>query len=124
MSARRGGRRHAAVALALAALGAAGIGLVQPGLAHDLHAVKERDDVFPLPPPDQLRAATLGYRAAGADVIWAWLIVDYGIHWQDRRAFPDATRYIDGILALEPDFPLVYEFVDTVLMFTPVGAGP
>lgn len=116
--------RHAVGAFALAALGALGIALVQPGLSRDLHAVKQRDDVFPLPPPAQLRTTTFGYHAASADVIWAWLIVDYGLHWQDKRPFPDAPRYIDSILALEPDFPLVYEFVDTILMFTPVGAGP
>jgi tetratricopeptide (TPR) repeat protein len=109
-------------ALAVGALAALGIRLVQPGLARDLHTVKQRDDVFILPPPAQLRAGTLGYHAAGADLLWAQLIVEYGIHWQEKRRFPDATRYLDGILVLEPDFPLVYEFADTILVFTPFGA--
>lgn len=117
-------RREVVVALLLALLGAVAIGAVQPRLAKDLHAVKQRDDVFMLPPPEQLRTASLGYRAASADAIWAMLLVEYGLHWQEKRRFPDAPRYLDGILALEPDFPLVYEFADTVLVFTPFGAKP
>ncbi len=111
-------------ALATAAVSALVITVVQPTLAGDVHKVKQRDDVFLLPPPDQLRAVTLGYKNVGADLLWAKLIVEYGIHWQEKRAFPDVTRYLDGILALEPDFPVLYDFVDTVMMFTPKGAGP
>lgn len=111
-------------ALACAAVAALLVTTVQPTLAADVHKVKQRDDVFLLPPPAQLRAATLGYTNAGADALWAKLIVEYGMHWQEKRPFPDVTRYIDGILALEPDMPVLYQFVDTILVFTPVGAGP
>lgn len=110
-------------AIVLAALAIAGIAMVQPGLATNAHAVRQRDDVFLLPPPTQLRAMTLGYRSAAVDALWAKLILEYGLHWQEKRPFPDVTRYIDGILALEPDYPLLYEFVDTILMYpAPPGA--
>lgn len=67
---------------------------------------------------------TLGYRAVATDVLWAKLILEYGLHWQEKRPFPDVTRYIDGILVLEPDFPLLYDFVDTILMYpAPPGAS-
>ncbi|WP_146653114.1 hypothetical protein [Labilithrix luteola] len=97
---------------------------MQPSLATSVHKVQQRDDVFLLPPPDQLRAMTLGYRAGAADLLWTKLILEYGIHWQEKRAFPEVTRYVDGILAVEPDFKTVYEFVDTLLLFAPGGATP
>jgi hypothetical protein len=106
-----------------ALLGIGGIALVQPPLAESVHKVRQRDDVFLLPPPAQLRAMTLGYRAAAADLVWAKLILEYGLHWQEKRPFPDVTRYIDGVLALEPDFPTLYEFVDTILVYPPPPGG-
>lgn len=99
------------------------IHLVQPKLAASATAAK-RDDILVLPPPEQLRAMTFGYRAAAADLLWAKLIVDHGLHWQERRPFPDVTDYIDAIIALQPDHPLLYQFVDTLLLFTPAGATP
>jgi len=111
----------ALAAVLVVAVAAAAIALVQPGVAADVHKVKQRDDVFLLPPPDQLRAMTLGYRAAATDLLWAKLILEYGLHWQEKRPFPDVTRYIDGILALEPDFPTLYRFVDTILVYNAEG---
>ena len=104
-------------AIVLALAGVVGIAAVQPGLARTVHKVKQRDDVFLLPPPAQLRTMTLGYRAAASDILWAKLILEYGLHWQEKRKFPDVTRYIDGIIALEPDSPILYGFVDTILMY-------
>jgi hypothetical protein len=100
-----------------------GIALVQPDLAAKTHKVRQRDDAFLLPPPAQLRAMTLGYRAAGADLVWAKLILEYGLHWQEKRSFPDVTRYIDGVIALEPDFAPLSEFVDTILVYPPPPGG-
>ena len=110
-------------AIALVVVSVVGIGLVQPGLARSVHKLRQRDDVFLLPPPNQLRVMTLGYRAAGADLLWAKLLLEYGLHGQEKRAFPDVGRYIDGIIALEPDFGSVYEFVDTILVYPPGPAG-
>jgi len=110
-------------AIAIVLVGVLGIALVQPRMATDFHAVRQRDDVFLLPPPSQLRAMTLGYKAAAVDVLWAKLILEYGLHWQEKRAFTDVTRYIDGILALEPDFPPIYDFVDTILLYPMAGVS-
>ena len=71
-----------------------GIALVQPRMASDFHAVHQRDDVFLLPPANQLRTMTLGYKAAATDILWAKLILEYGVHWQEKRKFPDVTRYL------------------------------
>jgi hypothetical protein len=102
-------------------LGIGGIALVQPGLASTAYKVRQRDDVFLLPPPRELRVMTLGYRAAATDLLWAKLILEYGLHAREKRAFPDAYRYVDGIIALEPEFPTVYRFLDTILVFNPIG---
>src|SRR5437660_1703747 len=80
------------------------------------HDTKAREDVYLFPPPNQLRAVTLGYRAAATDLIWAKLLVEYGMHWQEKRDFPDLDRYVDAILALEPDFQPLYLTVDTLLV--------
>jgi predicted Zn-dependent protease len=96
---------------------ALGIARVQPRLAAELHDVARRDDVYLLPPPDELGAMTLGYRAAAADAVWAKLIVEYGTHWQEKRSFTEAPRYLDAILALEPTYSLVYTFADTLICY-------
>jgi len=104
-------------------LGTSGIALVQPSLARQAHKISQRDDVFLLPPPAELRVLTLGYRAAAADMLWSKLILEYGLHWQERRPFPEVTRYIDGILALEPDLPILYDFIDTILVYPAPPGG-
>lgn len=109
------------VSAGLAIAAAAGIALVQPPLAKSVHKVKQTDDVFLLPPDDQLKAMTLGYRAAAADLLWAKLIVEYGLHHQEKRRFTSVHQYINGILAIEPDFQLLFKFLDTLLVFAPGG---
>lgn len=123
-STRSGGAwREWIVSLFLAMSGIAGIGFIQPRLAASMTSKSvKRDDVFVLPPAKHLQAMTLGYRAAGADLLWAKLIVEHGVHWEEKRDFPDIPNYLDGILALDPQHPLVYDFVDSLLLFVPTGA--
>jgi hypothetical protein len=112
------GRQAGAVALLLVVC-ALGVARVQPRLAATIRGVKLKTDVYLLPPPTELRAMTLGYRAAAADTIWAKLIVEYGTHWQEKRAFEEAPRYLDAILALEPTYPLAYRYADTLIIYRP-----
>lgn len=113
--------RSTLIALLVSLASIAAIAFTQPGLATSVHKVKQRDDVFLLPSPNALRAATLGYKSAATDLLWAKLILEHGLHWQERRPFPDVTRYVDGIIALEPEFPTLYRFVDTMLVYNPTG---
>jgi hypothetical protein len=99
---------------------AGGVGLLQPRLARAAHAAGERENDFSLPPPAQLRAATLGWDAAAVDVIWADLLVEYGTHWADHREFEDTGRYADAILELEPGYPPLYRYIDTMLVYRPL----
>ncbi|MDP9036809.1 MAG: hypothetical protein M3O50_18585 [Myxococcota bacterium] len=100
-------------------LGVLGVARTQPGLAATVHAVRD-DDVYALPPPVHLHAATLGWDAAVVDLLWAKLLVEYGIHWSERRDFRDVPNYVDAILELEPDYAPVYKFVDTMLAYRPM----
>ncbi|MBX3209567.1 MAG: hypothetical protein KF764_31325 [Labilithrix sp.] len=113
--------RDELVALAAAALAAAAIALVQPALAAGVATEHQRDDAFTLPPPEQIRTASFGYRSAAAHLIWAKLLVEHGTHWQEKRKFTALPSYIDAILALEPDHAPMYDFVDTLILFQPVG---
>jgi hypothetical protein len=102
-----------------AAVCAVGIGLVQPALARTVKTVRLKDETSALPPPRDLRALTFGYQAATADVLWATLLVEYGLHSEEKRPFKSLRRYLDGILALEPDHPTLFQFVDALLVFKP-----
>jgi hypothetical protein len=104
----------AALVLATAAFG---IGAVQPGLARQLHASHDRDDLYVLPPPSILRAATLGHRAAAADILWSNVVVQYGVHISEKRPFPDLPKYFDAILAIEPGYLPLYRYCDAFLIF-------
>jgi hypothetical protein len=108
----------AAVVVAILGVSALGIARIQPRLAGIAHDVKETDDVYVLPPPDDLRVMTLGYQAAAVDLLWAKLLVEYGTHWQEKRSF-DARPYLDALLALEPTYAPVYRFADTLLVYRP-----
>jgi hypothetical protein len=99
---------------------ATGVGFLQPALAKKAHEIKESGDVYPLPPPAQLHAATLGWDAAIVDLLWSKLLVDYGTHWTEHREFLETPRYADAILELEPTYAPLYRFIDTMLAYRPL----
>ena len=111
--------RGALVAAAVALAAAAGVGTTQPRLASTVHEVK-RDDIVAFPPPDQLRTAVLGWNAAAVDLLWASLLVEYGMHFSERRPFTEIPRYLDAILGLEPGYGPLYKYVDTMLAYRPL----
>jgi hypothetical protein len=107
-------------ALVLFLVSATGVALTQPGLARTAHEVREREDVYSLPPPAELHLATLGWDSAVVDVLWTELLVAYGTHWSEHRDFKDIPKYLDAILELEPTYAPVYRFVDTLLAYRPL----
>jgi tetratricopeptide (TPR) repeat protein len=106
--------------LAVLAMAVWSVGRLQPGLAKTVHSVQERDDVYVLPPPAQLRAATLGWQAAAVDLLWSDLLVQYGTHFGEHRDFTNIPKYVDAILELEPDYAPVYRYVSTMLAYRPM----
>jgi hypothetical protein len=99
---------------------AGGVALTQPRLARVAHAAGDREDVYALPPPEQLRAATLGWDAAAVDLLWATLLVQYGSHWQEHHEFTDGARYAEDILAIEPTYEPLYRYIDAILIYRPM----
>lgn len=115
--------RGSLVGLLALALAIAAIAATQPGLARAVAKVKLGEEVSALPPPNELRALSLGYRAALADALWASLLVEFGRRAEEHRKFPEVQRYLDAILALAPDHPTLYRFVDTLLVYRPGEVG-
>src|SRR5512141_308437 len=101
-------------------VGATGVVTTRARLTRQFTSVRVKEDVYVYPPPQQLKVATLGYTAATADMLWAQLLVEYGRHWAEKRPFPDMEKYLDAILELDPSSPVVYRFVDTLLVFRPL----
>lgn len=115
--------RSALPAIALAAVAALGIGVLQPGLAKELATVRQRTDIHELPPPEHLQRLALGYKSQLVDLLWAKLLVEQGLHWQEKRRFDEMPSYIEGIIALEPGYRTIYEFVDTLLLYQYIPGG-
>ena len=80
------------------------IALVRARAVERFRRAGEAADVYPLPPPEQTVTASLGYRAALADFLFAHVLVDYGIHASEHRRLEFAGEYIDTINALDPTF--------------------
>jgi tetratricopeptide (TPR) repeat protein len=93
------------------------VAVVRPRAAEHYHGLHVTADVYGLPAPDQVVAASLGYRAALADELFADLLVTYGIHLQEKRRFEFVGNYIDTINALDPTFRPPYRFADTLLVY-------
>ncbi len=76
-------------------------------------------DSYTLPPPQQAVVASLGYRSAFADLIFARVLVQYGLHFQEKRLFEFVGNYLDTINALDPKFRAPYYLADTLLTLQP-----
>jgi tetratricopeptide (TPR) repeat protein len=105
------------------ALSAAAIGLVRPTLAQSFHGLRVVNDVYGLPAPEQTVVASLGYRAALADMLYAHVLVDYGLHISERRAYEFVGSYLETINALDPQFRNPYLLADTLLTMQAVPAS-
>jgi hypothetical protein len=80
--------------------------------------------MYALPAPKHVIALSLGYRAALADLIWANLLVSYGLHFQEKRSIEFVGNYLDTINALDPKFEPPYRFADTLLTLQPKPPPP
>ncbi|HVW25797.1 MAG TPA: hypothetical protein VHC69_10525 [Polyangiaceae bacterium] len=94
------------------------IAFVRAPAAEQFRRAGEASDVYPLPPPEETVVASLGYRAALADFLFAHVLVEYGMHASHHRRLEFAGQYIDTINALDPTFREPYRFADTMLTTT------
>ena len=111
------------VAILLVALSACVIGSLRAPLTADFQAVQLKSDDYLLPPIEQTVSASLGYRAALADLIFAHVLVSYGIHFQEKHNFEFVGSYLDTVNALDPKFRDPYRFADTLLTLQPKEVG-
>lgn len=102
--------------LALLGVCALAIGWARPRLARDANHVKEKSDVYPLPPASVLRILSLGYQDALADYLWAHVLVTQGLRTGERRPFDHVEQYMDAINTLAPKFREPYRLADTVFV--------
>jgi hypothetical protein len=93
---------------------------LRPSLLQHFLSAKRREDSVLLPPPALTRAMSLGYRSALADLIFAHVLVAYGIHFQDKRLFERAPDYLTTITTLDPKFREPYRLADTLIALQPV----
>ena len=101
------------------------IAYVRPRAVAGVRATKLTTDVLTLPPPAMLVAASLGYRAALADLLYTSTVITYGIHGEERRRWEFVGQYLDSIVALDPTFCQTYRYADTFIIYQPVGSpGP
>ena len=105
------------IAGVLALIGVLGIARMQPQLVRSIKRAKSHEDVTLVPPPDKVKLVSLRYEAMAVDLLWAKLLLEYGTHWSEKRIFNDAPRYLDAILALDPQFRDVYRYADSILCF-------
>src|SRR5689334_23357584 len=82
--------------------------------------LREKGDVYELPSPDQVVVASLGYRSALADLLFAHVLVWHGIHFSERRRLEFAADYLETVAALDPTFRETYYFGDTLITMQPV----
>ena len=108
------------VSIALLALSCFGIGQIRSALLPRFSAVHDKTDSYGLPSPDQVVVASLGYRSALADLLFAHVLVWHGIHFQEKRRLEFAADYLDTIAALDPAFRDTYYYGDTLIAMQPV----
>ena len=84
--------------------------------------LRAQTDVYDLPSPEQVVVASLGYRSALADFLFAHVLVWQGIHFHEHRRLEFAADYLDTVAALDPPFRETYYFGDTLI--TMQSGGP
>ncbi|HEU5077351.1 MAG TPA: hypothetical protein VFU02_24335 [Polyangiaceae bacterium] len=107
------------IPICLMLLSAVGVQYFRSALLGPSAKLKASHDVYTLPAPTETVVLSLGYRAALADLIFAHVLVSYGLHFQERRLFDSVGRYLETINELDPKFATPYLFADTLLTLQP-----
>jgi hypothetical protein len=122
-AANRRPRAGSALVLLLAVLSMLAIASTRARLVSRFQSVALKSDDYLLPPTQETVTASLGYRSALADLIYAHVLVSYGIHFQEKHNFEFVGSYLDTVNALDPKFRDPYRFADTLLTIQPTVVG-
>jgi hypothetical protein len=79
--------------------------------------VKENSDAYSLPPPEVLNYASLGYRSALAELIWAHILVTQGLRMSEHRRFDHLDLYMQAVTSLDPVFREPYRLADSLFAY-------
>lgn len=115
--------RRNAVTLGVMLLAALAIARLRAPLTTHFAGTQAKNDVYALPSPSQVVAMSLGYRSALADLIFAHTLVESGLHFQERRPFEFAGRYLETVIELDPKFDAPYRMADGLLTLQAKGAS-
>jgi tetratricopeptide (TPR) repeat protein len=97
------------------------IAKVRPQAVAAVRTTKLTSDVLTLPPPSILVEASLGYRAALADLLYTNTVITYSKHTEERHRWEYVGQYLDSIVALDPAFCQPYRYADTFIIYQPSG---
>jgi tetratricopeptide (TPR) repeat protein len=108
--------KTAVACLLLIALAVLGDRARQHAQAVFLHA-QTYEDVYYLPPPNELILFSLGHRAALADLVWMKALVYFGEELYHRGNVANLFRYTDAIIALDETFVRAYRWVANAAIY-------
>jgi hypothetical protein len=98
-------------------VGAALIAASRAPAAETHRRVKETSDVYVLPLPGVVKVMSLGHRAAVADHLWATVLIEQGLHTQQKRRFENMFFLVDTINELDPTFREPYLLIEALTTF-------
>jgi hypothetical protein len=79
-------------------------------MQRQMQASDDHVELIYLPPVRFLRAASLGYRHALADILWFRTISYFGRHYRSDRLYPWLAYMCDVVTDLDPEAQHVYRF--------------
>jgi tetratricopeptide (TPR) repeat protein len=75
------------------------------------------EDLYYLPPPNELILFSLGHRTALADLVWMKALVYFGDELHHGGSVANLFRYADAILALDEHFVRAYRWVASAAIY-------
>ncbi|MCA9563130.1 MAG: hypothetical protein KC561_06555, partial [Myxococcales bacterium] len=104
-----------AAILALSSLAA--LGRVSASIEKANAAVGRLDESYLLPEPGALRTMSLGYNELAADLVWIQALSYFAVQFHARGEYQWLDRYIETVVALDPEFRMIYHWAGTVTMY-------
>jgi tetratricopeptide (TPR) repeat protein len=75
------------------------------------------EDVYYLPPPNELILSSLGHRSALADAVWMKALIYFGDELYRKGNVANLFRYADAVLTLDDHFQRAYRWVASAAIY-------
>lgn len=76
-----------------------------------------QSEAYLLPKPDTLSSLSLGHQEMMADMIWIRALSYFAVHFVVDRDYQWLERYIDTVVALDPNFRMIYEWAGVAVLY-------